>query len=87
MASALGRGIGMAVIFTVVCIIAGIIKLIRYYIAQPERKRREELSQQSKQQAPDGKIYCIQCKNYTDSEEDKGTIFCIVCGRQRGIMA
>ncbi len=84
-----GRAVGMAVITTIVFIIAGIIYLIRYLISYPsikrEREKMEKQTEEEKQVSPDGKRKCIHCGKFTDDEKNKDGIFCIECGWRRDI--
>lgn len=59
---------------------------IKYSVLISKRKRLQKLSTESKQVSSDGKLYCVFCKKFTDSEIDKSITFCNVCGKQRGIL-
>jgi hypothetical protein len=84
--SAVGRAVGMVAISIFVAIIVGLVQLIRYVIATPKRKECKRLLEESMRISPDNKKMCIYCKKFTDDEVDKGVVFCIECGRQRGVI-
>jgi hypothetical protein len=70
-----------------VAVVFSLLWLIKYTRGEKSRrKERQRLLTESKQVSPDGKIYCIFCKKFTDTETDKNSPFCNICGRQRGLM-
>jgi hypothetical protein len=79
------RVLGMIGISIIAGVISGAYQLIVYLMGRPKRKRIEEQIKQSQQVSTDGKIYCLFCKQYTDTETDKECSLCKICGRQRGM--
>ena len=82
--SLLGRLTGIIVITTIVFVTSGLVWLVRYIIEAPKRKERENLLAEGRKVSADGKKMCVYCKKFTGDEINKGDIFCIECGRQRG---